>query len=129
MKKGDWRWGYFKGAEQPGTPSPGRSTVERWSFSCLAGSDSVGGCVKDASRHMTGLKALVATRNGVGSTGARGYTLVARARTGSSGERGEPGRCAFFVLREHEESLELHTFTTSLAFRTCFKPETLQRLQ
>lgn len=23
-EKGDWRWGYFKGAEQRGSPSPGR---------------------------------------------------------------------------------------------------------
>lgn len=58
-KRGSALGGISKARKQPGTPSPGRSTVELF-LSTLC--DSVGGCVKDASRHMRGLKALVAAR-------------------------------------------------------------------
>lgn len=99
-EKRDWCWGgTFKRMEQPGTPVAG---TKHGGFSCRVGSDSTGGCLKDASRHIRGLKAAAATCKGVESTCA----LAAHI-----------GHLGFlFFLHKHEVSLELDVFINCVSF-------------
>lgn len=81
-------------------------------FSCLAGSDSIGGCLKDASCHTRGLKALAATCLVVRSTCAQGHLTNSL----SSENKGGDGTIFYKLSKRKIKQSVLLVFTRTACY-------------